>query len=170
MINVKIISTPAAITRLRERGPEIVEALMTKMNELMIRLRSRVLNESIPTFFKAAPNISASVTMEPARVEGTKIIGGVTAGGTPATSKTTLRSGITYSIPVIQEYGVAHGWEILPFNKKALAFMMDGKQLIRRRVWHPPLEARPFMRSELQNMEGEIAEGLKETFLEQLNS
>ncbi len=170
MISVKIISTPAAITRLRERGPQIVEALMLKMNELMIRLRSRVLNESIPTFFKAAPNISASVTMEPAHVEGTKIVGGVTAGGTPATSKTTLRSGITYDIARIQEYGVGHGWEIVPFNKKALAFIMDGKQMIRRSVFHPPLEARPFMRSELQNMEGQIIDELKGTFLEIFNA
>ena len=169
MISVKIISTPEALVRLRERGPFIIQALTMKMNELMLRLQAKVVGESIPTFFKAAPNIASTVQMIPAHVEGTKIIGAVQAGG-PKTTKITLKSGAEVDYAAVQEYGVDHGWEILPFTKKALAFMLDGKQMIRRRVWHPPLEARPFMRSELQNMEGEIIAGLESTFKESLGA
>ena len=57
MISVKIISTPEALARLRARGPAIIEAITMKMNELMLRLQQRVVGESIPAFFKAAPNI-----------------------------------------------------------------------------------------------------------------
>lgn len=133
------------------------------MNALMLELQRKVIGESIPTFFKRATNIASTVQMVPAHLEGTKIVGAVTAGG-PKTTKITLKSGAEVDYAAVQEYGVPHGWEILPFNKKALAFMLDTKFLIRRRVWHPPLDARPFMRSELQNMEGEIIAGLNETF------
>lgn len=167
MILVKIISKPEALVRLRERGPLIIQALTMKMNELMLRLQAKIVGESIPAFFKAAPNISASVQMIPAHVEGTMIVGAVQAGG-PKTTKITLKSGAEVDYAAVQEFGVDHGWEILPYTKKALAFMLDGKQLIRRRVWHPPLEARPFMRSELQNMEGEIVAELETAFKESL--
>lgn len=167
MISVKIISTPEAMIRLRERGPFIVEALTNKMNALMLKLQAKVVGESIPAFFKAAPNIASTVQMIPAHVEGTKIVGAVQAGG-PKTTKITLKSGAEVDYAAVQEYGVDHGWEILPFNKRALSFLIDGKRLIRRRVFHPPLEARPFMRSELQNMEPEIIAGLETAFKESL--
>jgi hypothetical protein len=168
MISIKIISTPAAITRLRERGPQIIEALVMKMNELMIRLQHKVVGEALPAFFKLSPNIASTVQFTPARLENGKIVGTVQAGG-PKTTKITLKSGAEVDYAAVQEYGVPTGWEILPFNKKALAFVLDGKSLIRRRVWHPPLEARPFMRSSLEAMTPEITEGLKSAFLEALN-
>jgi hypothetical protein len=168
VISVKIISTPEAIIRMRERGPLIIQALIRKMDELMIRLQQKITGESIPTFFKAAPNIASTVQFIPAHIEGTKIIGQVQAGG-PRTTKITLKSGAEVDYAAVQEYGVDHGWEILPFNKRALAFVLDGKLLIRKSVWHPPLEARPFMRSELANMEGMIAAELQAAFLESLN-
>lgn len=167
VIFVKIVSTPEALIRLRSQGPRIVEALTRKMNELMIRLQSKVIGESIPTFFKAAPNIASTVQMVPAHLEGRLLTGSVQAGG-PRTTKITLKSGKEVDYAAVQEYGVDHGWEILPFNKQALRFFIDGKQFIRRRVWHPPLTARPFMRSELQNMEGEIVAGLETAFRESL--
>jgi hypothetical protein len=169
MISISIKNEPAVMARLRERGPFIVEALTIKMNELMIRLQSKVVGESIPSFFKVAPNIAASVQFNPAHVEGEKIIGTVQAGG-PRTTKVTLKSGAEVDYAAVQEYGVPHGWEIAPFNKRALAFLLDGKQMIRRRVWHPPLEARPFMRSELEAMTPEIISGLQSTFKESLGA
>lgn len=169
MISVKIIALPEAMVRLRERGPQILEALTLKMNELMIRLQSKVIGESIPSFFKSAPNIASTVQLIPAHIEGTKIVGAVQAGG-PRTTKITLKSGAQVDYAAVQEYGVDHGWEILPFSKKALAFMLDGKQLIRRRVWHPPLASRPFMRSTLEAMEPQIRAELEAAFRESLGA
>ncbi len=146
----------------------IVEALTGKMDELMFRLQAKIVTETIPAMFKASSNISRTVRAEGAHVEGTRIVGGVTAGG-PQTTKTTLKSGAEVDYAAVQEYGGTHGYEILPFNKKALAFVMGGKQAIFRRVFHPPLQARPFMRSSLQAMEAEIVEGLEKTFMDALN-
>ena len=169
MISVKIISTPEAITRLRERGPQIVEALMQKMNVLMGALAAKVTGETIPQMFKTDQRIGSTVVSQQAHLEGTKIVGYVAAGG-PLTTKITLKSGAEVDYAQVQEYGVDHGWEILPFNKQALAFLLDGKQLIRRRVFHPPLEARPFMRTALEEMTPEIIAGLESTFKESLGA
>lgn len=146
---------------MRERGPEIVAAITEKMNLLMIRLQQKVVGTTIPRYFKSAPNISASVQMIPASVAGSKIIGGVTAGG-PRTTTITKKSGREVDYAAVQEYGVAASYEILPFEKKALAFLLDGKQVIARRVLHPPLAARPYMREALEEMTPEITEGLQQ--------
>ncbi len=166
MISIKIISTPKALAKLKERGPAIVSALMQKMNELMVRLQSKVVTEKIPTMFKAAPNIAASIQFQQATIQGNKILGTVTGGGTPGVRHTTLRSGVTYDIAVLQERGVPHGWVIEPFTMKALAFQMDGRQMILRRVFHPGLKERPFMRSALHDMEAQITSELKTAFLD----
>jgi hypothetical protein len=171
MISVKIIAKPEAMERLRAGGPRILAAITLKMDMLMDMLRNKIVQESIPTFFPNGganiANLKNSVNKTPAHIEGSAIVGWVDAGGAK-TSKRTLKSGERVDWAIVQEYGVDHGWEILPFNKKALAFMMNGKQAIYARVFHPPLEARPFMRSELQNMEPQIIAELQQAFKESL--
>jgi hypothetical protein len=169
MISVKINSMPEALKRLQERGPLILDSLTQKMNELMVRLQSKVQGEAIPKFFKTDVHLGASVRVEPAMLQGAVITGFVDAGGVSETKKITLKSGAEVDYAVVQEYGVPHGWTIEPFSKKALAFMLDGKQMIRKKVFHPPLDARPFMRSSLEGMSAEITEGLQSTFTETLN-
>ena len=51
-------------------------------------------------------------------------------------------------------------------NKKALAFMLGGKQVFARRVQHPPIQERSFMRSSLEEMRPGIIAGLEETIQE----
>jgi len=167
MIAIKIVAMPEALIRMRERGPEIIAVLTQKMNALMIALQSKVVGQTIPQFFKSAPNISGSVQLNPAHVEGTKIVGSVQAGG-PRTTKITLHSGAEVDYAAVQEYGVPHGWTILPFEKKALAFLLDGKRVIAKSVFHPPLAARPFMRSALEQMTPSITDGLTRAFKEAL--
>jgi hypothetical protein len=168
MISIKITATPDAITRMRERGPEILAAITEKMNALMIALQNKVLGTTIPRYFKSAPNISSSVQLIPAQLAGQMIVGGVTAGG-PRTTTVTKKSGAQVDYAAVQEYGVGHSYEILPFDKKALAFLLDGKQIITKRVFHPPLAARPFMRDALAEMTPEITEGLQSAVREALS-
>lgn len=170
MIDVKIIATPDAISKLRNNGPQILQALTGKMNQLMIRLQSKVVGEEIPKFFKTDQHIGSSVRVEPAHVDGTVVAGFVDAGGVPETQRITKKSGAQVDYAVVQEYGVSHGWEILPFDKKALAFMFNGKPAIFRRVFHPPLESRPFMRTALDEMEGQITSELGQTLQESLGA
>ena len=168
MFRIRIVSTPDAIERLRTKGPQIIEALMQKMNLLMLMLQSKIVGETIPAFFEnGAPNIAATVRTEPARLEGNIIRGSVNAGG-PRTTKVTLKSGALVDYAAVQELGIYHSYTIEPFNKKALAFLLDGKRVIVRSVTHPGLKERPYMRYGLQESADAIISGLQDEFNRQV--
>ena len=56
-----------------------------------------------------------------------------------------------------QEFGVPHSWLIEAKKARALRFSIDGKTLFRKRVTHPPLPARSFLRSALRDFEPLVA-------------
>lgn len=162
MIYFRILATPQNVERLAERGPTLIAKLTARINLLMFKLASRIVGESIPTFFpNGAPNIAATVRAIPATLEGTVIHGEVQAGG-PKTTKRTLRSGAEVDYAAVQHQGIDHSYQILPFNKKALAFMLGGNKVVVRSVIHPGLKPRPYMTAELQNMESQIVAELNE--------
>jgi hypothetical protein len=183
MITVKIKSLPSTIEHWRTNGPQIVEALTAKMDRLMILLREKVAFDTIPRFFpNGAPNIAGTVDQVPATWQGAELRGYVTAGAeslSDRTIKVTLKSGEEVDYAAVQEVGVAHSWIIEPFNKKALAFTLNGKaqmlstlssgfaspqsfaEIVTKKVIHPPLEARPFMRTAIEEMTPEIIAELK---------
>lgn len=166
MFTVRILKLPDNLEKLRALGPQLIWRLQQRMNLLMFMLESHIVGETIPFFFpKGATNIPATVRTHPAVVEGTVIKGWVDAGG-PRTTKTTLHSGEDVDYAAVQEYGIDHEYVIRPFDKKALAFMMGNKQVIVRRVLHPPLTARPYMRTGLEDMKQEIIDGLNESISE----
>lgn len=167
MISIRLVTTPTAI----EPGkvPGLIRAIVDKMNELMFRTQAHIVGENIPQFFpNGAPNIAATIRAIPAVLEGNKITGAVEAGG-PRTTKITLKSGAEVDYSAVQEEGVSHSYEILPFNKKALAFMISGNKVIVRKVIHPGLRARPYMLAGLQDMKDTIIFELSATFAEMLS-
>ncbi|HVI09585.1 MAG TPA: hypothetical protein VND65_14950 [Candidatus Binatia bacterium] len=170
MFRIKIVSSPENIERIGAAGSSrVMEAITAKMNLLMLKLQSKIVGETIPAFFeRGAPNIAASVRAIPATTDGTTIRGNVEAGG-PKTTKTVLHSGVEVDYAAVQEVGIYHSYRILPFNKKALAFLLNEKLVIVRSVTHPGLKERPFMRYGLQEMETEIIEGLSKTLTEILS-
>ncbi len=161
MIQLRIVSTPANLERLRTRGPEVITAIQNRVTALMIAVASRAVGETIPSMFpNGAPNIAATVRAVPAEVEGTKVVGYVDAGG-PKTTKRTKRSGVEVDYAAVQHEGISHSYQILPFDKKALAFMLDGKRVITKSVTHPGLRARPFLRQTLEEMQEQIVAELQ---------
>jgi hypothetical protein len=54
------------------------------------------------------------------------------------------------------EFGVPHSWVIEARNAEALHFQINGQDVFRRRVVHPPLPERSFLRSALREMTPEI--------------
>lgn len=44
------------------------------------------------------------------------------------------------------EFGVRHGWDIYPKEKKALRFKIGDRVIFATHVWHPPLKMRSFLR------------------------
>jgi len=186
MFRIKIIAPPAAIEKMRLRGPQILESLTQRMTLLMFKLQSKIVGEEIPKQFpNGAPNIAATVRAIPARLEGKRIVGEVEAGG-PRTTKETLggpQAGQFVDYAAVQEGGVSHSWKIQPVlyssawaisNKarvlsveglpRALAFMFNGKLIITRSVTHPGLKERPYMRQGLKDMEAQIISELTAEF------
>jgi hypothetical protein len=159
MLVARISVNPAVA---REHGEEIVERLMRKMTALMFEMASRIVGESIPEFFPhGAQKIAREIRAVPAELEGTNIVGQVLGGG-EETTKRTKKSGAIVDYARVQELGAEGPWTIEPFPpRKALAFMVGGKMVVVRRVTHPGLEARPYMRSELRNMESKIIADLQ---------
>lgn len=160
MISINLISTPKI-----PATPELIERLRRKMDLLMLMLQSKIVGEQIPAFFpNGAPNIAGSVREIPATTDGMVIRGRVEVGG-PRTVKTTLKSGAQVDYAAVQHEGISHGFEIRPFNKKALAFMLDGKKIITKLVHHPGLRPRPYMTTGLHEMQSEIVAQLRAEFM-----
>lgn len=156
MITIRILSTPTNIETLASRGPAILERIRAKITALMIALQAKAVGETIPELFpNGAPNIAATVRAVPAEIQGTKVSGYVDAGG-PRTTKQTLSTGAVVDYAAVQHAGIPHGFTIRPFNKKALAFMLDGKKVIVKSVHHPGLKARPFLTLTLERMQEQI--------------
>lgn len=164
MIRIQILQRPPDIAI-----PKIMQTMSAKLTAIMIELQSRIVGESIPTFFpNGAPNIAASVRAIPATQEGSVIHAEVQAGG-PRTTVRTLSSGKVVDYAAVQEYGGRAAYDIFPYSKKVLRFFKDGNLIFAKHVHHPPLEARPFMRSELQNMETQIVAEIKAALDEALS-
>jgi len=69
----------------------------------------------------------------------------------PGYSLYNLIAGIEYAEAV--EFGTSPR-VIIPVHKKALAFKMDGKKVVVKKVMHPGSEAQPFMRPALDQVKG----------------
>src|SRR5438132_4498213 len=113
MIRVTFSGTDAkAAAFLRSRAPAIIQALTVKMNSLAIRLQAKIVGEKLSGQVLAhrTGKLAGSVRVIPATAEGGVLRAGVEAGGGPA----------WYGR--IHEYGGQGAYEIVPVNKKALAF------------------------------------------------
>jgi hypothetical protein len=56
----------------------------------------------------------------------------------------------------LHEFGVPHPWTIEPKNAKALAFKIDGVMVFAKKVTHPGLKEKAFMRDSLREMKPEL--------------
>lgn len=93
------------------------------------------------------------------------IFSGVEDSSTSVIGK--VQSGADTPYAKYVEYGTsAH--DIVPTKAKALAFMMDGKQVFAKIVHHPGTRAQYFMRNSLQEMTPTIEVGLREAVVQGL--
>lgn len=139
------------IQRFFGKGAAIVHALATKLQALNFQLQAKIQGEKLQgqVLNQRTGKLAASVRALPVEEEAGQIRGSVQAGGGPA------------FYGRIQEKGGTSEYDIAPVNKQALAFMLTGKQVFAKLVHHPPLKARPFMSTSLDEMSGEIVEGLQ---------
>jgi hypothetical protein len=147
------------IAKLRAAGPRIIQVITNKMNALMFLLEGKIKSEKLSgqVLQRRSGILSGSVRAIPAALEGTNIVGGVTAGGGAAMYAS------------VQEYGGTHAYPVFAVKARALAFLMDGKQVFAKRVMHPPLPARSYMRSSLEENSAKIKSELQQSILDSLN-
>jgi len=144
-------SDAALIARFERKAIAAVRALATKLQALDFQLQAKIQGEKLQgqVLNQLTGKGAASVRALPVEQEPGQLRGSVQAGGGPAFY---MR---------IQEKGGTSDYTIAPVDKQALAFMMNGKQMFAKLVHHPPLKARPFMSTSLDEMSPEIVEGLK---------
>jgi hypothetical protein len=138
---------------LQRKRQQIFRALELKINSLMLRLQAKIQGEKLSgqVLKQRTGTLKRSIEVIPVEQKGDALAGGVRGGGGPA------------FYGRFHEYGTSNSYTIVPVNKKALAFIMGGKQVIVKKVVHPPFPERSFMRSSLEEMNDEIVTELKAT-------
>jgi hypothetical protein len=131
------------------------------MTGLMIALAAHIVGEKLSghVLHHRTGKLIDSVRLNPPQATATEneVVGGVQAGGGPA----------WYGRVWELEGFKAH--EIVPVTKKALAFMLDGKQVIVKRVMIPAQGPRPFMKPAFDEMREQIISGLQSAANEALS-
>jgi hypothetical protein len=138
----------------------IYDALFEKTNEAAAMLADGIREKlSGPVLKTVSGKALGSVHVLAAALDGDTITAYVEAGGPDA------------PYLVVQEYGGRAAYDILPVNKKALAFPGGafnpetisfskasalGEMVIVKRVHHPPLPERSFARTTVDEMRSEI--------------
>lgn len=157
MINVNFRLDVLA-TQLSGRTSELYDALEARMNLLNTRLQQRIQNQKLSgqVLKQRSGKLKRSIEVIPARsnrAEG-KITGGVRGAGGPA------------FYGRFHEFGTEDWYTIpkkgKPLTKQALRFIIDNKVIFAKRVNHPPIEERSFLRSAQEEMTEEFVTGMQE--------
>lgn len=149
------------VLRLRALPGRIMEVLWIKLDALTNQTASDIVTEKLSgqVLHRRTGILSGSVHAIPTTIDGTTIRGGVEAAGGPA------------AYGKLHEMGLDRAWEVMSVKKKALAWAgADGKMAFARRVMHPPLPPRRFMKptaAELQEiLNARLAERLQDLLKE----
>jgi len=142
-----------------------LDALVAKVNDANNALADRVRGKLSGEVLQVRDGkLLGSVHVIPANVDGDEIAGYVEAGGPEA------------PYAKVQEYGGRNSYDILPVNKKALAFPGGaynpetisfsksaalGQMVVVKKVHHPALAERSFMRAAVDEMRAEIVASLE---------
>lgn len=150
----------------QNKGPHIIAGLVTKTDELMIRLQKYIQEEKLEgqVLQHRTGQLSGSVRALPTRIEGKTIIGDVVAGGGVAPYAKyfeTVAAGGT---------GGTAAHVIYPVTARALHFFMGGAEIFAAYVFHPGFPAKPFISTSLEEMRDSIVNALQQVFNEGMAS
>jgi len=123
------------------KGPQIVRAIVDKLNALMIRLQAHIVSDKLSgqVLHHRTGTLANSIRVIPAQLQADKIVAGVEGAGGPA----------WYGRP--NEFG-AHIPERVPVNARALHWTSaDGESVFAMRARAFDLPARSFMGSSLDD-------------------
>lgn len=139
MLSIKLSGFDEEIQILGRLPSKLHNALVLKMGELTEMLREKVIE-----------NLSGKVLNQVSGQLAGSIVGTVDSSGDTIIGR-------VEPIPVtekalVQEYGGAGYYEIVPVSKHMLAFEVEGRQVFTDYVYHPPLRAREYLRLALEEM------------------
>jgi len=169
MLRLTLNNTHAqVVAALQVKQDKLVSALLDKMTYLMQRLQQKIVGEKLSgqVLSRRSGRLADSIIAEPAILEGTDIVGRVAWAGGEAWYGKVHEFGGTRDF-VINVQASRREWRRAGvLGKRALRFMLGGKEVFTPYVFHPPLPKRPFMAPSLEEMREEIKEGLRERILE----
>jgi hypothetical protein len=124
------------VLRLRSLPGRIMEVLRVKLDALTHQTTSDIVTEKLSgqVLHRRTGILATSVHATPTLIEGDTIRGGIEAAGGPA------------AYGKIHEMGTEHMWEIVGTKNRMLHFWLGEKEVFRKRVSHPAMMARPFMK------------------------
>jgi hypothetical protein len=141
---------------LRAKGPQIVQALMRKLESLMLQLQAKIVGEKLQGQVLAhrTGKLSGSIREIPVTNTGTLLTGAVEGAGGPAWYGKLHEEGGTF-----------------PYHRKSkIAERLSGKEAMSKRARKGSITfpQRSFMRTSLEEMRGQIFEGLRTAVSEEL--
>jgi len=152
---------PQFSAQFQARASVLVQRLVTKINDLTVRLQRRILSR--PGSPASASHrrkgwLANSVRPIPATASGSTVTGSVEGAG-----------GAAWYGRLFED-GTSSAYEILASNKKAMAFEMHGEAMVLRKVLHPAFDSDKlaFMSPVLMEMQDEIHSEIKAVTLETL--
>jgi hypothetical protein len=143
---------PADVDKLAQKPELFIEAVARKVRKFVLMLQRKIVDEKLQgqVLQLRSGKLSRSIKAMPVMVEGDVVTGDVEGAGPSA----------TYG--VYAEEGGQRSYIIEPKSKKALGFIAaGGAKIFARRVVHPPIKQRSFMRSSLDEMTNQIVSDLR---------
>ena len=157
MLKITVTGTDAVARRFQNMPENVRRDLMAKVLSLTIRLENHIKND------KLSGQVLKTVTGRLKR----SIQYRVTDTGAMITGSVFSTADVPYA--AIHEFGGRTSpHDIVPVKAKALAFMMEGKQVFAKIVHHPGsnIPERSYMRSSLKDMRTQIREEIEQVVRE----
>ena len=117
------------LVKLQGMSPRLTAVLGTKLRALMFMLQSKIVSEKLSgqVLHRRTGILAGSVRALPVTVAGDTISSGVASNSEPA------------FYGRIHEVGGSRAYQVMATKSRALAFMMNGKQVVAKSVIRPPL-------------------------------
>lgn len=136
---------------LQSKASRLHDVLFARVSALTLQLQTKVIGKLSGQVLRARTGVLRSSVTAETTTDGSKITGTVSSSAGPA------------FYGRIHEYGTSgRGWEIRATKSRVLAFQLSTK-VFARSVFHPPLPARPFMSTTLEENREEIIRELAES-------
>jgi len=165
MLEMKLTGGLEFAEKLKTKGVSIIAVLMVKLTQAMTQLQGRIVSEKLSGLIlhRRSGAMARGIVAFPAQLQGEQIRAGVGATLTPA-----FYTAFFEEQEVGGTGGIGHMWAVNAVKGRALAFMIGGRQVFAKAIFHPPLAARPFLRHSAMEDLDDIQQQLQTALDEEL--